>query len=134
VPQELGWLTVAHLLERKELADALHSRGGQLPHELGPQCGVGVSFGQRGESAHYFCGISVVQLLDHVEEFGHLASDAGQEKLHLGLGKPHSWPLGPEWQSCMATLDIFAGSELSTVSMLRQGHRCGVSIFIETTT
>jgi hypothetical protein len=48
VPQKLGWLAVAHL-EREELADALLSRGGPSPHKLGPQRGVGVSFGRRGD-------------------------------------------------------------------------------------
>jgi hypothetical protein len=47
VLQKLGWLAVAHL-ERKELADALRSGGGQPPHQLCPQRGVGVSFRRRG--------------------------------------------------------------------------------------
>jgi hypothetical protein len=48
VPQKLGWLAVAHLV-REELVDALLSRGGQLPHKLGPQRGAGVSFCRRGD-------------------------------------------------------------------------------------
>jgi hypothetical protein len=37
-------------------------------------------------------------LRDHVVELGFLAADASQGKLRLGLGKPHSWSLGPEWR------------------------------------
>jgi hypothetical protein len=36
--------------------------------------------------------------------------------------------------SSMATLETFAGGELSAVSMLLRGHQCGMSIFVETTT
>jgi hypothetical protein len=38
----------------------------------------------------------MVQLRDYVKELGLLSVDAGQEKLRLGLGEPHGWPLGPK--------------------------------------
>jgi hypothetical protein len=62
VPEKLGRLAVAHLLERKELADALLSQGEQPPRQLGPQCGVQVSFRWRGDDVFYFRGILVVQM------------------------------------------------------------------------
>jgi hypothetical protein len=37
-------IQVVHLLQRKELADALLSQGGQPLHQLDPQREVGVSF------------------------------------------------------------------------------------------
>jgi hypothetical protein len=49
VSEKLRQLEVAHLLECKELADALLSRGGQPPHQLNPQHGIGLSFWQRGD-------------------------------------------------------------------------------------
>lgn len=94
--QKLRWHAVTHL-ECKELLDALFSQGGQPPLQLCPQCGAGVSFGRRSDDVPYFCGVSVVHLQDHVAEPGPLAADAGQEKPRLSLGKPHSWPFGPEW-------------------------------------
>jgi hypothetical protein len=33
-----------------------------------------------------------------MEEFSRLAADAGQGKLHLGLGEPHGRPLCLEWR------------------------------------
>jgi hypothetical protein len=60
--QETGRLAFAHLLERKKLQDALLSRGVQPPHELGPQCGVGVSFGWEGDNVLHFFGVPVIQL------------------------------------------------------------------------
>jgi lipoate-protein ligase A len=94
--KELGRLTVAHLLEREYMADALLSRGAQPPYELGPQRGVRVSFGRRGDYILYICGIPMVQLRDYVAELGLLAVDADLGKLRLVLGEPHGWPLGPE--------------------------------------
>ena len=96
VTEKLGWLAIAHLLESKELADALFYRGGQPPHQLGPQGGVGVSFWQKDNDILYPRGVPVVQLRDHIAELGLLAADAGQGKLCLGSGEPHGWSLGPE--------------------------------------
>jgi hypothetical protein len=90
MPQKLGQLVAAHL-ERKELTDALLSRGGHPPNELGPERGVSVLIRRRGDNVLYFCGVPVVQELDHVEELGLLAADAGQEKLLLGFGESHDW-------------------------------------------
>lgn len=38
----------------------------------------------------------MVQLRDDIVQFCSLTADAGQRELSHGLGKPHSWPLGPE--------------------------------------
>jgi hypothetical protein len=56
-----------------------------------------------------------------MEEFCILAVDAGQEKLRLGLGASHGWPLAQNGGIRTATLDISAGSDLSAVSMLHWG-------------
>jgi hypothetical protein len=48
VPQKLKRFAVAHL-ERKGLANTLLSQGGQPPHQVCPQRGVGVLFGRRGD-------------------------------------------------------------------------------------
>jgi hypothetical protein len=37
-------------------------------------------------------------------------------------------------RSRTATLDTFAGGELSATSMLRRGHQCGMSVFTATAT
>jgi hypothetical protein len=41
VPQKLGRLAVAHLLERKELCGCVALLRGQPPHQVGPQRVVG---------------------------------------------------------------------------------------------
>jgi hypothetical protein len=70
--------------------------GGQPLHE----CGVGVSFGRRGDDFFHLRGVPLVQLRDYVKELGPLAAVAGQEKQRLGLGEPKGWSLGPErWES-----------------------------------
>jgi hypothetical protein len=94
VPKKLGLLAVPHLLDCKELADMLLCRGGQLSQQFGLQRGVGLSFRWRGDDVFYFRAVLVVQLRDHVAEIGPLATDAGQDKLCLSLGEPHSWPHG----------------------------------------
>jgi hypothetical protein len=62
VPKKLGQLAVVHLLQHKELADALLSQGGQPPHQFGLQHGVGFLFWQRGGDVFYFHGVLVVWL------------------------------------------------------------------------
>jgi hypothetical protein len=80
--------------------DALLCRGGQPLHELGPQCGIGVSFGRRGDDFFHLRGLPLVQLRDHVKELDPLAADTSQEKLPLGLDEPDGWSFGPErWES-----------------------------------
>jgi hypothetical protein len=132
--QELGWLMVTHFLKHKELADVLLSRGRQLPYELGPQHGVWVSFGQRGDDILYSCGIPVVQLRDYVEVLGLLASDVGQENCALAWANHTARRSAQNSRSCTATLDNSAGGEGSAVYTLRRGHQWGMSILAETTT
>jgi hypothetical protein len=60
--EKMRHLAVAHLLERKELADAFLPLGGAPPHELGPQRGVGVSFRWRGDDILYFRCVPLGQL------------------------------------------------------------------------
>jgi hypothetical protein len=48
VPKKLEWLAFSHLLECKELADALLLRG-QSPYQFSHDRGVGFSFWWRGE-------------------------------------------------------------------------------------
>jgi hypothetical protein len=67
----------------KELADALLSRRGQLPRELGLQCGVGALFRWRGDNVLQFRGASLVQLRNNVKEFEPLAVDTGEKKIAL---------------------------------------------------
>jgi hypothetical protein len=57
----LRWLMAAHILKHKDLGDALLSQGEMLPHELGPQCGVGVLIRRRGDVL-YLHGVLMVQL------------------------------------------------------------------------
>jgi hypothetical protein len=118
VSQELGWLTIAHLLGRKQLADALASQWGQPTHQLGPQCGVTVPFGRRDDDVLDLLGISVVQLRDDMKEFSGLAPDTGQGKLRLGRSAQNGG-------SRTATLDTSAGGEMSSVFIFRRGHQCG---------
>jgi hypothetical protein len=96
--EKLRWLAVAHLLERKKLANVLLSPEGEPPHQLGPHGGVKVSLRQRCDDILYFQCVPVVQLRDHIVELCFLTADVGQGKLCLSLGKPHSWSLGPEWR------------------------------------
>jgi hypothetical protein len=70
VPQKLGRFTVAHLLEPMELADALLPRGGQPPHELCPQLGVGVLIRRSGDSVFYLRGVPEFQMRNDVAELG----------------------------------------------------------------
>jgi hypothetical protein len=74
--EKLGWPAVAHLIEPKELTDAMLFRRGHPPRQLIPYHGVGVSFQWRDDIV-YFHSISVVHLQDHVVGFGFLAADAG---------------------------------------------------------
>lgn len=78
MPQELRRFTVTHLLDRDELVDALLLRGGQPPHELGPERGVGIMFGRRGDDVRDACRITLVQLRDCVIKFRLFVSDVGQ--------------------------------------------------------
>jgi hypothetical protein len=74
-------------------------------------------------------GVKTVLLRGHMAELDLLAPDAGQDKLRLGLGKPHGWLLGPErWEPHGHSVGTSAGRELSAVSILLLGHRCGMSM------
>jgi hypothetical protein len=46
----------------------------------------------------------------------HIAADAGQEKLRLGLGEPHAGRSAQNGGSRTATLDTSSGGELSASS------------------
>jgi hypothetical protein len=120
VPQELRWLMVAHL-ERKELVDVLLSRGGQPPHELGLQCGVGALLGQGDDDVLQFYGSLVVQLRDNVEELGLLAADAGHKNCIPAWENHTAGRLAQNGGSRMATLDTSAGGVLSVASILLLG-------------
>jgi hypothetical protein len=54
VSEKRGRFALIHLLECKELVDVLLSQGGQLPHKLGPQHDVEVSFQRRSDNILYF--------------------------------------------------------------------------------
>jgi hypothetical protein len=69
---------------------------GQTFQHLGPQLGVWVLLGRRGDDVLHLCGISLVQLRYDIVKFCPLTADAGQLELRLGLGEPHGWLLGPE--------------------------------------
>jgi hypothetical protein len=66
-----------------------YSRGGQQPHQLGPQRGVGVTFRWRDDDVFYFRGVPVAQLRNNLAKFGLLIADAGRGKLCFSLGDPH---------------------------------------------
>ena len=78
MPQELQRLTVAHLLDRDELMDALLLQGGQPPHKLGPERGIGVMFGLRSDDVRNACRITLVQLRYCVIKFGFFIPYVGQ--------------------------------------------------------
>jgi hypothetical protein len=62
VPQELRRLAVAHLLERENPVSALLPQEGPPFQQLGPQLGVWVLLGRRGDDVLHLCGVSLVQL------------------------------------------------------------------------
>jgi hypothetical protein len=96
VSQELRQLAIAHLLERENPVSALLPREGQPFQQLGPQLGVWVLLGRRGDDVLHLCGVSLVQPRFHIMEFCPLTADAGHRELRLSLGEQHGWSLGPE--------------------------------------
>jgi hypothetical protein len=83
--------------------------GGEQPHQLGPQRGVGFSFWRRGNDILYSRGTPVVQLRDHIAELGLLAADASAWANHTaGYSAQNSG-------SRMATLGTSAGGLRSVV-------------------
>jgi hypothetical protein len=112
----------AHLLQRKELADALLSQGGQPPHQFGLQRGVGVSSGGEMMSS-----TSMAYRWSSCETTWSLLIPA-KVNCASGWANDTGGRSAQHGGSCTATLDISAGDELSIVSTLRRGHQCGMSV------